>query len=70
MIYSTSALPTEQQSGLDAGASIYLTKPSDLTNIGNLSSELIKSVKDLGERNGASAGGCFSAERHNPDRRG
>ena len=44
-IYSTSALPTEQQVGLDAGASIYLTKPGDLANIGNLSSELIRTSK-------------------------
>lgn len=47
-MYSTSALPTEQQAGLDAGASIYLTKPSDLTNIGNLSSELIRTSKTPG----------------------
>jgi DNA-binding response OmpR family regulator len=44
-IYSTSALPTEQQAGLDAGASIYLTKPSDITNIGNFTSELLKTSK-------------------------
>jgi DNA-binding response OmpR family regulator len=49
-IYSTSALPTEQQAGLDAGASIYLTKPGDLTNIGNLSSELIRTSRTSASR--------------------
>lgn len=45
VMYSTAALPTEQQAGLDSGARAYLTKPGDLFNIGNLVSELIKDSK-------------------------
>jgi len=45
VIYSTAAMPAEQQAGLDAGASLYLTQPSELINVGNLSSELIKTSK-------------------------
>lgn len=45
VIYSTAALPTEQQAGLDSGARAYLTKPGDLLNIGNLVAELIKESK-------------------------
>lgn len=45
VMYSTAALPTEQQAGLDSGARAYLTKPGDLFNIGNLLSELIKDSK-------------------------
>ena len=51
VMYSTAALPTEQQAGLDAGARAYLTKPGDLLNIGNLSSDLIKESKKPGEEN-------------------
>ena len=47
VMYSTVALPAEQQAGLDAGACAYLTKPSDLLNIGNLLAELIKESKTL-----------------------
>jgi DNA-binding response OmpR family regulator len=36
VMYSTAALPAEQRAGLDAGASAYLAKSSDLLNIGSL----------------------------------
>lgn len=45
VMYSTAGLPAEQQAALAAGASSYLTKPSDLLNIGNLLSDLIKESK-------------------------
>jgi CheY-like chemotaxis protein len=45
VLYSTTALPADLQAGLDAGARVYLTKPSDLLNIGNLLSDLIKGSK-------------------------
>jgi CheY-like chemotaxis protein len=47
VLYSTTALPADRQAGLDAGARAYLTKPSDLLNIGNLLSDLIKGSKTL-----------------------
>ena len=54
VMYSTDALPTEQQAGLDAGARTYLTKPNDLLNLGNLLSELIKESKVLAGATGHS----------------
>ena len=55
VMYSTAALPTEQQAGLDAGARSYLTKPSDLLNIGNLLSESIDESKTFSKCNRTSA---------------
>ena len=45
VMYSTAALPTEQQAGLNSGARAYLTKPGDLLNIGNLVSGMIRESK-------------------------
>lgn len=47
VLYSTTASPEDLQAGLDAGVRAYLTKPSELINIGNLSSDLIKGLKTL-----------------------
>ena len=49
VMYSTAALPTEQQAVLDAGASNYLTKPGDLLNIGKLLADLIKESKTFAD---------------------
>jgi len=46
VMYSTAALPAEQQAGLDAGARAYLARPDDLLNIGNLASDLIRESKE------------------------
>ena len=46
VMYSTAALPSEQQAGLDAGARGYLTKPGDLLNIGHLLSGMIKESRE------------------------
>ncbi|HBB96472.1 MAG TPA: hypothetical protein DC054_13880 [Blastocatellia bacterium] len=48
VMYSTAALPAEQQAGLDAGARSYLARPDDLLNIGNLASDLIRESKEPG----------------------
>jgi two-component system, response regulator len=48
VMYPTDALPSEQKAGLDAGARSYLTKASDLINIGDLVFELIKESKEIG----------------------
>jgi len=43
VVYSTTALFSEQQEGLKAGATAYLTKAEDLFNIGEIVSDLINS---------------------------
>ena len=43
VMYSTAALPAEQQAGLDAGARAYLAKTSDLLNIGSFLSSVMAS---------------------------
>lgn len=45
VMYSSAALPTEQQAALDAGASIYLTKPKEILNIGKLLAHFMKESK-------------------------
>jgi len=45
IMYSTAALPAEQQAGLGAGAQVYLANPGELLTIGSLSSRLIKESK-------------------------
>ena len=47
VMYSTAALPAEQQAALDAGARAYLAKPTDLLNVGNFLSDLIKESKAI-----------------------
>jgi len=41
VMYSTAALPAEQQAGLDAGARAYLAKTSELLNIGSFLSSVM-----------------------------
>ena len=43
VMYSTAALPAEQQAGLDAGARAYLAKTSELLNIGSFLSSVMAS---------------------------
>jgi CheY-like chemotaxis protein len=45
VMYSSAALPTEQQAALDGGASVYLTKPNEILNIGKLLSHFMKESK-------------------------
>src|SRR5437016_4861855 len=45
VMYSTAALPAEQQAALDAGARAYLAKPTDLLKIGNFLSDLIEETR-------------------------
>jgi len=45
VMYSTAALPAEQQAALEAGARAYVAKPTDLLNIGNFLSDLIKEAR-------------------------
>lgn len=41
VIYSTTALFSDQQEGLRAGATAYLVKPEDLFNVGQIASDLL-----------------------------
>jgi len=45
VMYSTAALPAEQQAALEAGARAYVAKPTDLLNIGNFLADLIKEAR-------------------------
>ena len=42
VIYSTTALFSEQQEGLKAGATAYLVKPEDLLNVGQIATDLFE----------------------------
>lgn len=42
IIYATAALFSEQQEGLEAGATAYLVKPEDLFNVGQIASRLLR----------------------------
>lgn len=48
VLYSSAALPTEQQAGLDAGASAYLTRPEEFLDIGKLLSNVLTESKSFG----------------------
>lgn len=50
IFYSTAALFSEPQEGLQAGASAYLAKPEDLFNIGQIALDLISSQTRLAPR--------------------
>lgn len=55
VMYSSIALPTEQQAAMDAGASVYLTKPNEILNIGKLLSHFMKESKTSGPLTGPTA---------------
>jgi CheY-like chemotaxis protein len=48
VLYSSAALPTEQQAGLDAGASAYVTMPEEFLDIGKLLSDVLEKSKTFG----------------------
>ena len=50
IFYSMAALFSEQQEGLQAGASAYLAKAEDLFNVGQIASDLIRSQTRLAAR--------------------